>query len=205
MLPVASRIATLLVLIAVMSVSVPMAGANAAAAAGRDAVGPVVSVTPGSGKIDGEVRASMIVAAPAAAVYSALTECARAPEVFPSLKSCRVVEGGAGRSWDVREHKVASWASFLPDMRTVFRSEYVPNRSIGFRLLSGDLQHLDGGWQLEPVTGGTRVTYEARVGFSAFVPGFLVRQSLVADVPKFMVAIRDESIRRAPAFADGKF
>ena len=198
------RIAIMLVLTTIASAAGPVAGANAAAA-GNDTVGPVVSVTPGSGKIDGEVRASMIVAAPAAAIYSALIECAKAPEVFPSLKSCRVVEGRAGQSWDIREHKVASWASFLPDMRTVFRSEYVPNRSIMFRLVAGDLQHLDGGWKLEPVTGGTRVTYEARVGFNAFVPGFLVRQSLTADVPKFMAAIRDESVRRAPAFADAKF
>jgi uncharacterized protein YndB with AHSA1/START domain len=198
------RIATLLVLTTISSATGLVSGANAAAT-GSEAVGPVVSVTPGSGKIDGEVRASMIVAAPAAAVYSALTECAKAPEVFPSLKSCRVVEGQAGQPWDIREHKVASWASFLPDMRTVFRSEYVTNRSIVFRLVAGDLQHLDGGWQLEPVNGGTRVTYEARVGFNALVPGFLVRQSLTADVPKFMAAIRDESVRRAPAFADAKF
>ncbi|MCU0736087.1 MAG: SRPBCC family protein [Methylotetracoccus sp.] len=165
---------------------------------------PVVRVTAAEGPIDGQVEATMVVPAPAAAVYSALTECARAPEVFPSLKSCRVIETDPGRAWDIREHKVASWASFLPDMSTVFRSEYVPNRSISFRLLSGDLQHLDGAWRLEPVKGGTRVTYEARVGFHALVPSFLVRQSLAGDVPKFMAAIRDESVRRAPRFADGK-
>jgi ribosome-associated toxin RatA of RatAB toxin-antitoxin module len=165
---------------------------------------PVVRVTAAEGPIDGQVDATMFVPAPAAAVYSALTECARAPEVFPTLKSCRVIEADPARTWDVREHKVASWASFLPDMSTVFRSEYVPNRSISFRLISGDLQHLDGGWRLEPVKGGTRVTYEARVGFHALVPSFLVRQSLAGDVPKFMAAIRDESMRRAPQFAGGK-
>ncbi len=105
---------------------------------------PVVRVTAAEGPIDGQVDATMIVPAPAAAVYSALTECVRAPEVFPSLKSCRVIETDPGKAWDIREHKVASWASFLPDMSTVFRSEYVPNRSISFRLLSGDVQHLDG-------------------------------------------------------------
>ncbi|HEX5666512.1 MAG: SRPBCC family protein [Hyphomicrobium sp.] len=165
---------------------------------------PVVRVTAAEGPIDGQVDATMVVPAPAEAVYSALTECARAPEVFPSLKSCRVIETDPGKAWDIREHKVASWASFLPDMSTVFRSEYVPNRSISFRLLSGDVQHLDGAWRLEPVKGGTRVTYEARVGFHALVPSFLVRQSLAGDVPKFMAAIRDESVRRAPRFAGGK-
>lgn len=165
---------------------------------------PVVVVSASEGPIDGQVNATMIVPAPAAAVYSALTECANAPEVFPSLKSCRVLKSDPGRAWDVREHKVSSWASFLPDMSTVFHSDYVPNRSISFRLLSGDLQHLDGAWRLEPIKGGTRVTYEARVGFHALVPSFLVRQSLAGDVPKFMAAIRDESVRRAPLFAGGK-
>jgi uncharacterized protein YndB with AHSA1/START domain len=167
-----------------------------------DAGEPVVSVVPGKGgPIDGQVNATMVIPAPAAAVYSALTECANAPEVFPSLKSCRVIETGPQAAWDVREHRVASWASFLPDMSTVFRSDYVPNRRIAFELLSGDLQHLDGAWTLEPVKGGTRVTYEARVGFHALVPSFLVRQSLAADVPKFLAAIRDESVRRAPRYA----
>jgi ribosome-associated toxin RatA of RatAB toxin-antitoxin module len=175
-----------------------------AALANLEPDGPSVRVTAAEGPIDGQVNATMIIPAPAAAVYSALTECVRAPEVFPSLKSCRVIEADPGRSWDIREHKVASWASFLPDMSTVFRSDYVLNRSISFRLLSGDLQHLDGAWLLEPVNGGTRVTYEARVGFHALVPSFLVRQSLADDVPKFMAAIRDESMRRAPRFAGGK-
>jgi uncharacterized protein YndB with AHSA1/START domain len=167
-----------------------------------DAGEPVVRVVPGQGgPIDGQVTATMVIPAPAGAVYSALTECANAPEVFPSLKSCRVIETGPQATWDVREHRVASWASFLPDMSTVFRSDYVPNRSISFKLLSGDIQHLDGAWTLEPVKGGTRVTYEARVGFHALVPSFLVRQSLAADVPKFMAAIREESVRRAPRFA----
>ncbi len=167
---------------------------------------PIVRVTPAEGPIDGQVDAMMDIPAPAAAVYSALTECANAPEVFPSLKSCRVMQAGPSQAWDVREHKVASWASFLPDMSTVFRSDYEPDRRIAFRLISGDLQHLEGEWRLEPIAGGaaTRVTYRARVGFHALVPGFLVRQSLAADVPKFLAAIRAESVRRAPLFAARK-
>ena len=188
---------------AVAAASIPPAIAFAPEDEARlDSGEPVVRVVPGGGgPIDGQVQATMIIPAPAAAVYSALTECQTAPVVFPSLKSCRVIETGPQASWDVREHRVASWASFLPDMSTLFHSDYVPDRSISFRLLSGDIQHLDGAWTLEPVKGGTRVTYEARVGFHALVPSFLVRQSLTSDVPKFLAAIRDESVRRAPRFA----
>jgi ribosome-associated toxin RatA of RatAB toxin-antitoxin module len=200
-------LAVLALALALMAVRSAPASAFAPEDKARLAAGePIVRVTPADGPIDGQVDAMMDIPAPAAAVYSALTECANAPEVFPSLKSCRVMQTGPSQTWDVREHKVASWASFLPDMSTVFRSEYEPNRRISFQLISGDLQHLDGEWRLEPIAGGaaTRVTYRARVGFHALVPGFLVRQSLAADVPKFLAAIRAESVRRAPLFAARK-
>lgn len=160
---------------------------------------PIVRVMEAEGPIDGQVDAVIDIAAPASAVFSALTECVRAPEVFPTLKSCRVLETDPARAWDVREHKVASWASFLPDLSTVFRSEYQTDSRISFRLISGDLEHLDGEWRLEPIAGGaaTRVTYRARVGFHPLVPGFLVRQSLKNDVPKFLDTIRSEALRRA--------
>ncbi len=160
---------------------------------------PIVQVSEAPGPIDGQVDAVIDIPAPASAIYSTLTECANAPEVFPTLKSCRVIETGPRRAWDVREHKMASWAGFLPDLSTVFRSEYEADRRITFRLVSGDVEHLDGEWRLEPLDGGTatRVTYRARVGFDLLIPGFLVRQSLTSDVPKFLGAIRDESVRRA--------
>jgi ribosome-associated toxin RatA of RatAB toxin-antitoxin module len=200
-------LAVLALALALMAVRSAPASAFAPEDKARLAAGePIVRVTPADGPIDGQVDAMMDIPAPAAAVYSALTECANAPEVFPSLKSCRVMQTDPAQTWDVREHKVASWASFLPDMSTVFRSDYEPNRRISFRLISGDLQHLEGEWRLEPIAGGaaTRVTYRARVGFHAMVPGFLVRQSLAADVPKFLAAIRAESVRRAPLFAARK-
>jgi ribosome-associated toxin RatA of RatAB toxin-antitoxin module len=200
-------LAVLALALALMAVRSAPASAFAPEDKARLAAGePIVRVTPADGPIDGQVDAMMDIPAPAAAVYSALTECANAPEVFPSLKSCRVMQTDPAQTWDVREHKVASWASFLPDMSTVFRSDYEPNRRISFRLISGDLQHLEGEWRLEPIAGGaaTRVTYRARVGFHALVPGFLVRQSLAADVPKFLAAIRAESVRRAPLFAARK-
>ncbi len=208
-------LAVLALALALMAVRSAPASAFAPEDKARLAAGePIVRVTPADGPIDGQVDAMMDIPAPAAAVYSALTECANAPEVFPSLKSCRVMQTDPAQTWDVREHKVASWASFLPDMSTgflpdmstVFRSDYEPDRRIAFRLISGDLQHLEGEWRLEPIAGGaaTRVTYRARVGFHAMVPGFLVRQSLAADVPKFLAAIRAESVRRAPLFAARK-
>lgn len=161
----------------------------------------VVTVTPAPEPSDGEVRAIIDIEAPAPIIYGALTDCERAPDVFPSLKSCSVVETGPNAAWDVRTHTVASWASFLPDMSTVFRSDYQKDRRIAFKLTSGDLEHLEGEWLLQPLPDSTktRVSYRASVGFHPLVPSFLVRQSLQNDVPRFLASIKQEALRRAKA------
>ncbi|MFM7085328.1 MAG: type II toxin-antitoxin system RatA family toxin [Hyphomicrobium sp.] len=158
----------------------------------------IVSVKPSQSPADGEVRATIDVPAPAPVIYGALTECERAPEVFPSVKSCRVLELGPGATWDVRTHTIASWASFLPDMSIVFRSNYTKNVHITFKLVSGDLEYLEGEWVLEPLpdTAVTRVYYRASVGFHPLIPAFLVRQSLQKDVPRFLASIKEEAVRR---------
>ncbi len=160
---------------------------------------PVITVAPVGGPIDGEVRGEIEIAAPPSVVWDVLSECARAGEFMPNLRQCRILESGPGLDWDIREHRVASWASFLPDLRSVFRSEYEPGRRIVFRGLDGDLAHFDGEWRIAPIEGGqsSRVTYEARVGFHALVPGFLVRRSLERDVPVFLKTIQAEAERRA--------
>lgn len=157
-----------------------------------------VTVTPSQSPADGEVRATIDIPAPAQVIYGALTECERAPDIFPSLKSCRVLEIGPGGAWDVRTHTVASWASFLPDMSTVFRSNYTKNKHIAFKLVSGDLEYFEGEWVLEPVPDKavTRVYYRASVGFHPLIPAFLVRQTLQKDVPRFLASIKQEAVRR---------
>ncbi|MDX2308203.1 MAG: SRPBCC family protein [Hyphomicrobium sp.] len=164
---------------------------------------PVVAVAHVDGPIDGEVTAAIDVPAPPSAVWSTLTECASANTFLPNLKKCTILEGDTSAGADVREHRVASWASFLPDLRSVFRSEYETERRIAFQQITGDLEHMDGEWRLEPLPGGrsTRVSYVARVGFHPLVPGFLVRNSLKSDVPTFLTTIRDEAVRRAAAKA----
>ena len=162
---------------------------------------PVVAVAPVDGAIDGEVTAAIDIPAPPSAVWSTLTECAKANTFLPNMKKCTILEGDKAAGADVREHRVASWASFLPDLQSVFRSEYETERRIAFQQIKGDLEHMDGEWRLEPKNGGkgTRVTYRARVGFHPLVPGFLVRNSLASDVPVFLTTIRDEAVRRAAA------
>jgi len=162
----------------------------------------IVSVTPADGPADGHVRAAIDVPAPKSAVWAVLFDCAGAPAFMPSLQSCTVMQQGPGGAWDVREHQV-QWTSFLPNVRSVFRSEYVTEESIVFSRVEGDLSYLEGAWRLEPLAGGkaTRIHYDARVGFSSLVPGFLVRNALLKDIPQFLGVIRQEVLRRGPGTA----
>jgi carbon monoxide dehydrogenase subunit G len=157
---------------------------------------PAVSVVAAASPADGEVNGSIEIPAPPAAVWNVLYDCARAPAIMPNLTKCAVVESGA--AWDVREHRVR-WISLLPEITSRFRSAYVANVSISFQLAGGDLNALDGEWRLTPLLGGaaTRLTYRARVGFGALIPSFVIRNSMQADIPNFLKAIRNEAVRSA--------
>jgi uncharacterized membrane protein len=162
----------------------------------------VVRVVEIDGPADGEVRGAIDIPAPKSAVWNVLFDCAGAPGFMKSLQSCTVLEEGPGGAWDVREHQV-KWTSFLPNVRSVFRSEYVKEQAISFTRAGGDLQFLEGEWRLEPLAGGavTRIHYEARVAFNALVPGFLVRNALTNDIPQFLGVIRAEVQRRSAGTA----
>ena len=152
---------------------------------------PVVRVAPAEAPADGHVMAAIDIAAPRARVWQVLSDCAQAPVIMPNLTYCAVLETGPGGVWDIREHRV-TWIKLLPEIRTQFRSEYVKDTSIRFQLVGGDMRALDGEWQLAPLRGGaaTRLTYNARVGFGALIPGFVIRNALATDVPGFLMAIK---------------
>ena len=158
----------------------------------------LVHVTAAASPADGDVRGAIDIPAPAASVWLVLYDCAGAPSFMENLKRCAVLEQGPSGVWDVREH-VVQWTSFLPEVRSVFRSDYTLNQSIRFKRTAGDLAYLEGSWQLQPLPGGkaTRLFYEVRVGLNSFVPGLLVRSALEKDVPEFLGVLRQEVMRRS--------
>ena len=137
--------------------------------------GAVIHVAPAEGAADGDITAAIDIPAPRASVWRVLYDCDRAASVMPNLTSCSVLQSGPGNAWDVREHRIR-WISLLPEIRSQFRSDYVVNTSITFTRTGGDMRALEGSWHLEPLQGGaaTRLRYEARVGFGALIPGFVV-------------------------------
>ena len=146
-----------------------------------------------SGEADGQIEAVIDVAAPPAKVWTVMLDCQRALKFMEGLKSCRVLERGPNDAWDIREHK-SKWLAILPELRSVFRSEYLRDKEIKFQRVAGDIKVLQGGWRLEPLTGGTstRLTYHSRIGISAPIPGFILRGALESDVPKRLKALRED-------------
>ncbi|MEQ1714449.1 MAG: SRPBCC family protein [Hyphomicrobium sp.] len=151
-----------------------------------------------TGEADGHIEAAIDIAATPEKVFAAMVDCARALKFVAELTECKILESSADGRSDVREHH-SRWLSILPEMVSVFRSDYVPNREIRFARVRGDLAFLKGSWQLEPLRGGTvtRVLYDARVGISMPLPGFMIRGALEADVPKLLKALRTEVVSGA--------
>lgn len=138
----------------------------------------------------GLLEAVIDIQAPREAVWKVLTDCQRAITVFSGLKTCKVLKAEPGGKADVREH-VISWSKLLPNVRSVFRSQYDAPKTIAFARTEGDLKELKGEWRLEQLPdGATRLHYAASIVVGIPVPAQLVRLALENDMPKSMKAIR---------------
>lgn len=164
---------------------------------------PEVSVRPAPSPADGRVDGVIDIAATPARVWAVLTECDHATKILPSLTYCGILKTGDGGRWDVREHRVR-WLSILPELTNQFHSTYTPHREIVIKRVGGDLRVLESRWLLQPIDGGqgTRLVYEATVGFGPMMPSFLIRNGLESDVPRFLIAIRDLSMSQAALAQD---
>jgi len=174
------------------------AGAQGSTLTGEDrtrlASGDVlITVTAEPQSVVARVDAAIDIPAPPSRVWSIMLDCARAPKFVSGLVGCRVIERAPSGAWDVREHLI-SWISLLPQIRSVFRSDYVPERSIMFRRTAGDIDVMEGTWQLEPLRGGaaTRLRYNARIGKETFVPAAIIRGAIESDVPRTLRRLREE-------------
>ncbi len=154
---------------------------------------PVVSVAAGTAAETVKIRAHIDIAAPRTKVWAIMTDCARAVRYVPGLKSCRVLERDPAGRWDIREHRV-SWVWFLPNVRSVFRSDYEPPMRLQFRRISGTPRRSDGEWRLDPIEEGraTRASYEATISADVPVPKFLVEAALKRDIANVLRHLQRE-------------
>jgi carbon monoxide dehydrogenase subunit G len=157
---------------------------------------PYAEVRPDADGSSGMIRAAIDIAAPQAAVWSVMTDCALAPRMVDNLKSCRILDRDPQGRWDIREQ--VSRMTFIPSVRTVFREDFDPPQKMTFHRTGGDLAVIEGEWRLIPHGDGVRVTYEARVAAPFSVPGWVARIALRHDVPQALLALRREAMARAP-------
>jgi len=142
----------------------------------------------------GMVEATILIDAPAENIWQIMVNCHEIPTFVPGLKDCRVL--AVGENWEIIRHEV-KWIWFLPRLSYIFRAVYQHNRQIDFVKIEGDLREMKGSWRLTPLneTDQTIVRYSVYLDPGFFVPHWVVRQSLKADLPAVLTALRTEVLK----------
>lgn len=149
-----------------------------------------------TGEADAVIEAAIDLPYDASRVFAVMLDCRRSVRYVTGLKSCRVVKASTDGLSEIREHR-SQWLGLFPETVIVFRADYKINREIRFERVSGDLRYLKGIWRMTPLKNGTatRLTYAARIGVTAAVPAFMVRNALEADIAKVLKGLRTEVAR----------
>jgi uncharacterized membrane protein len=152
----------------------------------------------------GTVRAAMLINAPPAVVFESMVHCADAVRYVPHLRHCRVREHAADGSWALVEQEI-DFGWYAPRLRYVFRAEFVTDRSITFRQVSGDFKANEGIWEFEPAQDGARTLLRYRVYIDppGYVPNWLARSTFKRELPQMLADLRRfceaEQVLRAQA------
>jgi ribosome-associated toxin RatA of RatAB toxin-antitoxin module len=143
--------------------------------------------------------AALKVAATPDAVFAVLTDCAAAPAWMPHLVECRILETDATGTSELIAHRV-HYGWFAPRIDYVFRVLLRDRRSITFENVSGDLAQNDGIWALETAADGTStiVTYTVRTRPKFYVPQWLYRRAVRAELPGMLRALRQRAESTTP-------
>jgi ribosome-associated toxin RatA of RatAB toxin-antitoxin module len=139
----------------------------------------------------GTVRAAMLIDAPPSVVFQSMARCADAARYVPNLRLCRVREQAPDSSWAVVEQEI-DFGWYAPRLRYLSRAEFVTDRSITFRQISGDFRANEGIWEFEPAANGARTLLRYRVYIDppGFVPNWLARSTFKRELPEMLVALR---------------
>jgi ribosome-associated toxin RatA of RatAB toxin-antitoxin module len=150
----------------------------------------------------GTVRAALRIAAPPAAVFDAMTQCADALDYVPHLRECRVNSQSADGLVRLVEHEV-DFGWYAPRIRYVIRADLVEDRSIAFRQVSGDFKVNEGVWDLAPDGAGTLLRYRVHIDPPGYVPNWLARSTFKKELPNMLAGLKRhcEAEQRARAQA----
>jgi ribosome-associated toxin RatA of RatAB toxin-antitoxin module len=143
----------------------------------------------------GMVEATILIDAPAESVWQVMVNCPDSPTFVPGLVACRVLE--SGENWEIIRQEV-KWTWFLPKLSYVFRAIYQAHKQIDFVRIEGDLRDMKGTWRLIPFDQGRRtlVRYSVFLDPGFFIPQWVVRQALKADLPAVLRALRTKVLSK---------
>jgi len=145
----------------------------------------------------GTLAGAIYIAASQDSVWDVLTDPESHPEYLKSIKSSRIVERSGGRL--VVDHTLKM--SILPmNIRYRYQVERKAGSRMDFRLLSGDLRAMRGGWRLfdsKALLGkkGTVVFYKIHLDPGGLVPSGVVRGNLKGDLPSMLEKVRGRVYR----------
>jgi hypothetical protein len=153
-----------------------------------------------AGQRRGTVRAAMIIEAPPALVFQAMSRCADAVLYVPHLRLCRVRDRAHDGSWQLVEHEI-DFGWYAPRVKYVFRADFVPDRSITFRQVTGDFKANEGIWEFEPAGPAagaepgesaerTLLRYRAYIDPPGYVPNWLARSTFKREMPQMLTELR---------------
>ena len=103
-----------------------------------------------------EVRAQATVDASMSIIWTTLTDYERLPEFIPGLKKSRVVSR-RGKTVIVEQSGEARFLVFSFPIDVTLESKEHPPEGIQVRALSGTLRFFEGGYQIVPQHGGSKV------------------------------------------------
>lgn len=124
-------------------------------------------------------------------IWAIMRDCTQQLDIIPDLKACNILEQGPENEWDRRE-QIMKIGFPLPNIRSEFRSDYIPFKSILITRTGGDLSVLNGEWVLDPLSPEiTRVSYRARMKSRLPVPGRFIRKGVERDMPLILTNLKN--------------
>lgn len=144
------------------------------------------------------VHDTVLLPLPPCRAYAMLTDYEHLPDFIPGLLESHAKRLSAHL---VRVRQVGKVMVFIFPMRieSLLDMEETPDRRITFQQVSGDMKFYRGEWRFTGEGAGTRVDYEATLGFHSYVPLQLARSVLRYDVKKKFASIAQEAALRKRA------
>lgn len=141
-------------------------------------------------------RATALVRTDADSVWNIIGYCKNGLIYMHGLKTCEMLEGD---QFDMIVHHRVRNSWFSPMLDYKFRAQRNREGYGSAKLISGNLNVLNGYWQLMPLEGeqGVLVVHEISIQTRFPAPEWLVRRSLKHDLPDMLACIR--GLAQSPA------